>query len=70
MGVKYAELKKDGRKVKQSFTGTWTTYIITSGGTTTQFTSPNVKVSGQVVYWDDVQGTWVLDHGIIRRTIV
>lgn len=50
MGVKYAELKKDGRKVKQSFTGTWTTYIITSGGTTTQFTSPNVKVSGQVVY--------------------
>jgi hypothetical protein len=22
------------------------------------------------LYWDDVQGTWVLEHGIIRRTIV
>lgn len=50
MSVKYAELKQDGRQVKQTFAGTWTTYIITSGETTERFTVPNIKTSGQVVY--------------------
>lgn len=50
MTVKYAELKKNGRQVKQTFAGTWTTYIVTNGSTTERFTYPNVKVSGQVVY--------------------
>lgn len=50
MSVFSAELRKDGRQIKQSFTGTWTTYIVTRDGTTSRFTYPNVKVSGQVVY--------------------
>ena len=50
MSVKYAELKNNGRQVKQTFDGTWTTYIVTSGGTTARYTYPNLKVSGQVVY--------------------
>ena len=50
MTVKYAELKNNGRQIKQTFNGTWTTYVVARDGTTERFTYPNVKVSGQVVY--------------------
>lgn len=50
MSVVSIELKKDGRQIKQSFTGSWRTTITTVGSTTIRRTTPVVKTSGQVVY--------------------
>lgn len=50
MSVVKVELKKDGRQVKQSYTGQTRTIIRTVGETTTRWTEPVIKVTGQIVF--------------------
>ncbi len=50
MSVVSVELKKDGRQVKQSFTGQTRTIIRTIGETVERWTEPVIKISGQVIF--------------------
>lgn len=50
MSVVKVELKKDGRQIKQSFTGQTRTIIRTIGATTERWTEPVVKISGQMTF--------------------
>ncbi|MGI5998767.1 MAG: hypothetical protein ACOX89_08910, partial [Lutispora sp.] len=50
MSVVKVELKKDGRQIRQSFTGQTRTIIRTIGATTERWTEPVVKISGQMTF--------------------
>lgn len=50
MSVVKVELKKDGRQIRQSFTGQTRTVVRTVGDTVERWTEPVVRVSGQMVF--------------------
>lgn len=50
MGVVSIDVKKDGRQIKQTFTGSYLTQILIAGSNYQKTTTPVVKTSGQIVY--------------------
>lgn len=50
MSVVKVELKKDGRRLKKTFTGQTRTFVHTLGNSVERWTEPVVEISGQIVF--------------------